>query len=109
MNVRSRFCLMTSALTLGLIGAAGAASAQDPPVPAPVPVPVTTVQTVTTTTVMYKGTAPLRYKELADILETKLIAKAGSHEAMWIYQGLRGRIDRNDVRRTKDKLMRVWE
>lgn len=99
MNLRARFVLTGSALALSLLGAVTAASAQARDVQ---------VTTVTTTTTI-RGAAPLKPRELADLLEAKLIAMTGSHDAAWILQGMHGRVRSDDVKAAYERRMRVWE
>ena len=108
MNLRERLTLAASTLALcGICAAAMAQDPQDPAVATPAPaVPTVTVQSNVTT---LRGVAPITYRDLVELMEAKLIAMTGSHDAAWILQGMHSSMGSDDLRYAREKMMRVWE
>ena len=57
----------------------------------------------------FTNVAPLSYRELADLMEAKLIAMTGSQDAAWIWQGMYGNLASDDIKFAREKFMRVWD
>jgi len=57
----------------------------------------------------YMGVAPLTYRDLVELMESKLIAMTGSPDTAWILQGMYGGVASDDLKFAREKSMRVWE
>lgn len=55
------------------------------------------------------GVAPLTTREMVDLMEAKLIAMTGSHEAAWILQGMYGDVQSDDIKFAREQMLRVWD
>ena len=111
MNLRSPLTLTAATLALCAIGSAGVAQEPVQPAVTPPPAATTTTVTVQRTTIItpMRGVAPITYRDLVELMEAKLIAKTGSHDAAWILQGMHSRMGSDDLRNAREKWLRVWE
>ena len=81
----------------------------------------TTVATTTVTTdisgrahmspagMTFANVSPLTYSELAELMQAKLIAMTGSADVAWVWQGIHGGADSEDIKFARQRYMREWD